>query len=302
MKKLTTEQFINKAIKIHNNKYDYSLVNYINTKTKIKIICPIHGIFEQTPTKHIHNKRGCPICGGSKKLTNRQFINKAIKIHNNKYNYSLVNYINTKTKIKIICPIHGIFKQTPNNHIIKKYGCPSCSNNKSLNTISFINRVKKIHNNKYDYSLVNYINAHTKVKIICPIHGVFEQTPNSHYQNIGCSKCHRSKGEEQIESILLKNNINFKTQKKFENCKDKRKLPFDFYLPKYNLCIEYDGEQHFKIFNNFWGGISQLSITQKHDQIKNKFCKENNINLLRIKYNENIENKLKKELNKYEKI
>ena len=180
----------------------------------------------------------------------------------------------------------------PNNHISKRYGCSKCTNNKKLSSNEFIERSKKIHGNKYDYSLVDYKNAHTKVKIICSKHGVFEQSPNSHYQNIGCPKCHRSKGEEKIEQFLICNNIKFTTQKKFKNCKDKRLLPFDFYLYELNACVEFDGLQHFNLINDFWGGVKSLKTIQKHDKIKNEFCNKNNIKLLRIKYNENVNDKL----------
>lgn len=305
---IKTQNFIKKAKHVHGDKYDYSLVNYVNSISKVKIICPIHGVFEQRPAKHLNNKRGCQICGGSKKMTTSEFINKAKYTHNDKYDYSLSDYKNNSIKVKIICPVHGIFEQSPNNHISKKHGCPLCSNNKKLTTNIFIDRCKKIHNNKYDYSLSKYVNAHSKIKIICPVHGVFEQTPNSHYQNIGCSKCKRSKGEEQIETILLKNKIKYITQKRFKNCTDKKQLPFDFYLTDYNLCIEYDGKQHFNLLNNFWGGEKTLNMIKKHDKIKDKYCEENNIYLLRIKYNDNINEKLDSIINitknnlKYEKI
>ena len=284
--------FVEKANKIHNNKYDYSLVEYINSKTKIKIICPIHGVFEQTPAKHLMG-RGCQKCGGSEKLTKELFIQKAIEIHGDKYDYSDIIYINNLTKIKIFCKkCQEYFYQSPNGHITKKYGCPKCSGNKKLNKIEFVQRSEIIHNYKYDYSLVEYINAHTKVKIICPNHGIFEQSPNSHLQNVGCPKCNRSKGEEQIEKYLLEKNIQFINQYRFDNCKDKRKLPFDFYLPEHNACIEFDGKQHFKLENNFWGGEKTVKNTQKHDNIKNDYCMKNNIILFRINYKDDLFDKL----------
>jgi len=161
-----------------------------------------------------------------------------------------------------------------------------------LNKIEFVQRSEIIHNYKYDYSLVEYINAHTKVKIICPNHGIFEQSPNSHLQNVGCPKCNRSKGEEQIEKYLLEKNIQFINQYRFDNCKDKRKLPFDFYLPEHNACIEFDGKQHFKLENYFWGGEKTVKNTQKHDNIKNDYCMKNNIILFRINYKDDLFDKL----------
>jgi len=289
--KLTTEKFTERANLIHNNKYDYSLVEYINNKTKVKIICKEHGIFIQKPINHIIQNQGCPLCYGNIKLTTEEFINSANEIHNNKYNYSLVEYKNNSTKVKISCKEHGIFEQRPNDHISKKQGCPNCINNKKKTNEEFIDIVNKIHNYKYDYSLVEYINATTKVKIICPIHGIFEQIPSSHLNSHGCPNCCESKGEEKIKSFLNEKNILFETQKSFEDCKNILNLRFDIYLPHYCVCIEFDGEQHFKIVEN-WGGVKSLNYIQNNDNIKNEYCKKNNIKLYRIRYDENINERM----------
>jgi len=284
--------FIKRSMDIHNNKYDYSLVEYKNNRIKIKIICPIHGLFEQTPYKHLIG-RGCHYCAGNLQLNTIDFIKKSNEIHNYLYDYSLSKYINTKTKVKIICKEHGVFEQSPNNHITKKQGCPKCKGGIKLTINEFINRSREIHNNKYDYSLVNYININTKVKIICPKHGVFEQTPNCHLnQGYGCQKCSESKGEKQIRKFLEKNEIKYNYEKTFENCKFKYKLKFDFYLPDYNTCIEYNGIQHYKPVNYF-GGEKVLKYQKNNDKIKDIYCKSNNIELLTIKYDEDIIPKLK---------
>ena len=128
-KNLTTEDFIKKAQEIHGNKYNYSKVKYVNYETKACIICNIHGEFWQTPDSHLHNKSGCPFCAGTKKLTTDEFIKKAQEIHGNRYDYSKVEYINNHAKVCIICPEHGEFWQTPNNHL-KGKGCPICSQSK----------------------------------------------------------------------------------------------------------------------------------------------------------------------------
>jgi len=290
-----TKEFIIKSKKIHGDKYDYSLVEYKGNKIKVKIICPEHGMFEQIPYSHLYGNK-CIYCSGLNKKTTKEFIIKSKKIHGDKYDYSLVEYKGNKIKVKIICPEHGMFEQTPLSHTINKYGCNICANNlKKININNFIERSKKIHNNKYDYSLVKYINSYTKIKIICPEHGSFEQTPHGHLQNRGCAKCNNSKGEIKILLYLKTMDINFIEQFKFKNCKNKNQLPFDFYLPGYNLCIEYDGLQHYEPVH-FFGGYKSFEIIKKHDQIKNNFCKTNNIKLIRIKYNENIIEKLKKEL------
>jgi len=287
------EKYISISNKIHNKYYDYSLVEYVNAHKKVKIICPEHGVFEQNLVNHSNGQK-CPKCSYQNKFnTNEDFIKKAKEIYGNKYDYSLVEYKNSRTKVKIICPEHGVFLITPQNFLYNKTGCYKCSiEQKTLSKIDFINNANQIHNNKYDYSLVEYKNSRTKVKIICPEHGVFIQLPNLHiHKQTGCPKCNSSKNERLIERILIENNIFFETQKKFDNCKNKRELPFDFYLPDFNLCIEYDGEQHFKSISYF-GGDEKFIETKKHDEIKTNFCLENNINLLRIRYDENLLEKI----------
>ena len=286
--KMNNDVFIKKSKEIHGNSYDYSLVEYINNYTKVKIICPLHGVFEQTPNSHLSNKNGCSKCGGTKKLTNNEFIEISNKIHNNFFDYSLTNYINNKTKVEIICPIHGVFKQKPINHTSLRQACPKCGGTEKLTNEKFIELSNKIHNNKYDYINVDYINNTKKVKIICPIHGVFEQTPNSHLRGSGCPICKTSKGELEIQRILYNKNIKYITQYTFDNCKNKRKLPFDFYLPDYNMCIEFDGKQHYETIK-YWGGEETLIKTKNNDKIKTNYCKNNNIKLIRIKYNECID-------------
>ncbi len=157
---------------------------------------------------------------------------------------------------------------------------------KSHKTEQFIKKANKIHNNKYDYSLVDYIDCKTKVKIICPIHGVFEQNPYTHYKRkCGCPNCRSSKGELKVQKYLKKNKISFIREKTFDDCRHLLPLPFDFYLPDHNICIEYDGEQHFKEIKS-WGGNEYLEKIKKRDKIKTKFCKDNNIPLIRISYKE----------------
>lgn len=198
--KLTIEKFIEKARKVHNNKYDYSKVVYKKSKDKVCIICPIHGEFYQTPNIHFRGN-GCSECSGKAKLKTKKFIEKAREVHNNKYDYSKVEYKSSTTKACIICPVHGEFYQTPNTHL-RGSGCPRCIKNIKLTTEDFIERSRKVHGNKYDYSKVEYKNIQTKVCIICPDHGEFFQIPNSHLQGSGCPKCggsYRSSTEDFIE-------------------------------------------------------------------------------------------------------
>ena len=200
-KKLTKKEFVEKSNDIHQNNYDYSLVIYVNNSTKVDIICKkCDKIFEQRPYAHL-NKHGCPYCTRRFKLDNVEFIKSAIKVHGNKYDYSLVVYINSATKVKIICPIHGIFEQLPNNHLSQKQGCPLCGGGIKSNKEEFIEKSNKIHGS-YDYSLVKYINNNTKVDIICIEHGIFKQTPHNHLNNQGCPKCGiRNRRLKNIQNI-----------------------------------------------------------------------------------------------------
>jgi len=237
------------------------------------------------------------------KLTTEEFIQKAIVIHGNKYNYSKVDYKKSSEKVKIICPIHGEFEQRPNNHLQGKI-CNICGNVYQDKNI-FIFKASQIHNNFYDYSLVEYKNCRTKIKIICPIHGEFEQRPNDHLnQKSGCPICNFSKGELQIKNWLQERDIRFETQKRFSDCKFKKPLPFDFYLPDHNICIEFDGRQHFypESFSSDRSKetkLENLKIIQHRDSIKNNYCNLNNINLIRLIYTENLYDSLNKKLLPY---
>jgi len=282
--KKSTEAFIIDAIKIHQKRYDYSLVNYINNLTLVDIICPTHGVFKQTPKKHLA-KKGCYLCGiDSMRMTKEEFICKAITKHLDKsYDYSLVDYKNVHTLVDIICPVHGVFKQTPNLHL-KTNGCKECFPTKR-STKEFISLAKKIHPSNLDYSMVEYSNNYTKVNIICSKHGVFTQTPKNHINKMyGCPTCSiKSRGEIKIKDILSKYNIDYIEQKTFDNCVYKSKLKFDFYIPISNICVEYDGIQHFEPIEYF-GGIDEFNELKIKDNLKSIYCSEHNIKLIRIPY------------------
>ena len=139
------------------------------------------------------------------------FISKAINIHGNKYDYSKVDYINAKTKIMITCKVHGIFEQTPSNHL-SNYNCQKCSNNFKLNTQTFIEKANQIHKNRYDYSIANYINTDISVSIICKEHGEFKQIPDFHInRKCGCPKCSNNVKLCLFEFITKSNKIHNNT-------------------------------------------------------------------------------------------
>ena len=231
--KITTKEFVEKARKVHGSKYDYSKVEYINNKTKVCIICPIHGEFTQTPHNHISQKQGCPVCGGSKQLTTEEFIEKAKLIHGYNYDYSKVKYVNSVTKVCIICPIHGEFWQKSSNHL-RGCKCPKCTHRSYRYSIDeFIEKSCKMHGNKYDYSKTEYTNNKIKVRIICPEHGEFWMTPNSHLSGQGCPKCKANK----LSNIYLSNTSSFieKSIKKHGNKYDYTKV--DYKGNKIKVCI-----------------------------------------------------------------
>ena len=235
------------------------------------------------------------------KWTYENFLKKAKEVHKEKYDYSLItkewwqeNYKNTYTKIPIICPIHGIYWQQVGSHIREKHGCKLCGRIKNTETHKknkknklklniFLKKAKEAHGDKYDYSLItkdwwkkNYNTSQsTSINIICKKHGIFKQKVFDHLQGSGCPTCSSSKIEQKIENTLKKYNLDFIKEFRVP----KSNLRFDFYLPKYNLAIEYDGELHFKNIK-----FSKLKETKQRDFLKNKLCHIYKINLIRIPY------------------
>jgi protein-arginine kinase activator protein McsA len=279
---LNTKIFIERSINKHGNKYDYSRSVYKTSSTPIEIICPEHGEFLQKPDYHM-NGSGCPRCNKWKINTQKEIINRFLKIHGNKYDYSKVKYLKTNLDVEIVCPKHGSFFQQPLGHF-RGQGCPKCYNEKSRrNQSDVIEDFKKVHGDKYDYSKVKYFNSKNKIEIICSKHGSFFQLPDIHKQGSGCPKCKNSLGENKIRNYLEENNIEYIQEKTFKDCKFKKVLPFDFYLPELNTVIEFDGEQHFKKVDYF-GGEETFKNTKIRDFIKNEYCKNNNIPIIRIPY------------------
>jgi hypothetical protein len=198
-KKLTQEEFVAKARAVHGDKYDYSQAVYTGGAFCITIICPTHGAFEQAPASHVVQRSGCPTCSGLNKKGPRlgidDFIQKARLAHGGKYDYSEAIFSGTKCTIRIICPVHGAFMQGAGEHTAGR-GCRECGKDTAAKaprikrtTAQFLEAAKAKHGAAYDYSLVAYINSTSEVKIICPVHGVFEQLPYCHLRGAGCQKC-----------------------------------------------------------------------------------------------------------------
>lgn len=257
---LNTDNFINRANILHNYKYDYTKTIYRGMGKPIKIICKKHGAFKQTPRLHIKRKgEKCPKCNkhhnvgkSHNKITKEYFITQSNIVHNNKYDYNNIDYVNMNTHVIIICPEHGDFSQLPVKHLTAKQGCNQCANGlrskkltSKISQSAFIENANKIHNNRYDYSLVKYINSTTKVDIICTEHGVFNQTPSNHIRNRGCLYCARetivkiSKGEtEWLDLLNIPNDKNHRQVALIPNSKS----TVDGYDPKTKTVYEFNGD------------------------------------------------------------
>jgi len=260
--KKTTDQFISEAKSVWGDKYDYSLVIYENSRTKVKII--YDGItYEQYPNGHLQEY---PVEGY---LNQTIFIEKSIKKWGDKYDYSLVNFKGPRIKVKIL--LDGIiYEQSPYNHL--KYA-PEKRNRRTNG--EFVEESNIIHDNKYNYSKTIYTLSTKKVIITCPLHGDFSQLPSRHLVS-GCSKCIESKAGKEIMKFLKKYDVKYHRQHKF---KYRNQLPFDFYIPSIRTCIEFDDDRHFN------PNISYESI-KNNDRIKNNYCDQEYINLIRIRYDQ----------------
>ena len=282
------EAFIKKARKEHGDKYNYSKVEYVDSDTKVCIICPNpeHGEFWQRPSSHAQGK-GCPKCANEStsercRLSKEDFIKKAREKHGGKYDYTKVNYVNNKTKVCIICPEHGEFKQNPKHHK-RGVGCPKCYADKvrerlTLTKEEFIEKACEKHGNKYDYSKVEYVDSNTKVCIICPNpeHGEFCQKPSKHLQGQGCPKCNLSHLERSVMNYLDNMGITYDYQKHF---KWLGQQSLDFYLPDYKVGVECQGLQHFFPVEYF-GGDKGFKQTLERDKRKKALCEKHDIKLL----------------------
>ena len=265
------EEFIKKANKVHDSKYDYSKTIYKATSKKVTIICPEHGEFEQMAGNHLRGF-GCNRCNGYVDCADG-FIEKSIRVHGHRYDYSKVKYANTITKVDIICPEHGIFSQAPNGHMEGK-GCNKCASNVKaekfiMSENDFIARAIKVHGNTYDYSKVDYKGAKEKITIICPEHGEFEQLAGSHIRGSGCSSCAGFTSLEEKElSDFLKEHIDIETS----NRKLIAPLELDIVIPSKKIAIE---------FNGLYWHQSRFVGKDYHDK-KSKLCKEKGYQLIHV--------------------
>ena len=286
IKKYNKEDFISKAIAIHGNKYHYPKVNYLNSRTKVCIICPEHGEFWQTPHNHLKGY-GCRKCGqvitaSAREKTTDKFIEEAIKVHGNKYIYTNTIYHKWNQKVCIICPEHGEFWQTPFNHL-NGSGCPKCANEKRskanlMNISEFIKRSTLRHKGKYTYDKSVYNGVMKDIIITCPIHGDFKQLPDCHLRGGGCPKCAKqvSKAEDKICEILKCLN----PQQRDRSILNGKEI--DIYIPSLRIGIEYNG---------LWWHSEELGKNKNYHINKLEECNKQGIKLIQIFEDEWVNNR-----------
>lgn len=298
---------------LHNDRYDYSCSEYLGADVKTTIVCPDHGPFQKSWSNHVSNKQGCPKCAfaGMPKhglvlgnvAKNREGIAK-LTDKLGKYPYEIVTDLtklaNNRSPVELRCGLHGLFTVLPisvlqsrnysqgklkqQNHL-----CPQCRATEAASRFSalpyerFAEAASEIHGNKYDYSLVEFINSVQKVKIGCPKHGVFEQRPVDHLKGCGCPRCNESKGEASIARWLDSHGVEYLREVCIPSFNPRKK--FDFFLPTLELYLEYDGQQHFQ-GSGSWGKTTHAQ--QDRDRKRNSWCTENGIKLEVITYKDDV--------------
>lgn len=276
---------------------------YIDATTPISHYCRKHQIYWDTSPYIALQGHGCPECCKEKirlkkRKNHSQYIDDLYTLRNDIEVRGI--YIDSKTPILHYCKIHNCEWMARPSNILNGDGCPICKSDKISKALTkdhlwYVEKLKLLHP---DINVLDeYINNETPIRHFCKLHNyVWKASPYNVFRNMGCPKCTGYKHEQLISLWLDDHNIDYISQYRFKDCKDKRTLPFDFYLPQYNTCIEYDGRQHY-IPIDFSGkgeewALEQLSIIQYHDQIKTEYCKNNDIKLLRISYLQNIEEEL----------
>ena len=286
IRRKTPEQYI-KECKEKN--VDLPIEDYKTKKIKIKFKCKKGHIYEQLPGSHLRGD-GCSYCSNNRKKTQEQYYNEC---KTKGLDLPVERYVNDRTEIKHKCSKGHIYLQTPSSHL-QGQGCSVCKGTPKRTTKQYFIECKE---SKYDLPIEEYINSHTKIKHKCSKGHIYPQTPCDHLQGYGCPVCNESHGEKFIRNYLDKYNIEYIPQKRFKELKDKTYLSYDFYLPEYNILIEYQGIQHYKE-KEFFGGKKQFKKQQYHDNLKRKYAKDNGYKLLELKYTLNTQELVDKYLSR----
>lgn len=282
----THDEYVKELLKINQNVE--VLGKYINNKTQILHRCKIDGYEWKVRPSNMLSGKGCPVCSGMKKKTHDEYIAEVEMINPNIEVAEL--FINVNTKILHRCKIDGCEWYVTPNAILRGKGCPKCAGNERYGHDGYIKRVAEINSNIEVLGM--YVNAHIPILHRCKIDGCeWFAKPNGILSGTGCPKCNESKGEKTIANWLNKNNILYESQKRFDDCRSKKPLPFDFYLPHYNVCIEYNGIQHYEPIDYF-GGQKNFESQILRDKIKREYCKKNNILLFEVPYYSDLDEEL----------
>lgn len=274
---MTKEEFLNRARNTHGYKYKYiDISDKITLRDNVKIKFG-DSIYTQNVNKHLSGK--CPEKNTPKKTT-EEFIEESKKIWGDRFEYNGTEYFGSLKKVKLFDNKRGVFiEQLASLHL---QGFES----KSLDKSEFIERSKLVSDFFYSYEDCSYKNITTKVRLRCSKHGKFEVNPFLHLNNgLCCKNCDENNFNKKMIKFLNKHGFNFERQKKFSDCKNVFELPFDFYIPSKRTLIEFDGEQHFRPVEHF-GGLKSYEQLKINDKIKNDYCEDNYINLIRIRYDQ----------------
>jgi hypothetical protein len=268
---------------------------YITNRTPILHKCKLDEHQWYARPYSILSGKGCPMCAGNVKRTHKQYIQDLILVNSNIE--PIEEYINTDTSILHQCKICQHIWSIKPNHTLNGHGCPMCefkknADNKRKPQEEYIQELSYVNS---DIEVIGeYINYITPLLHRCKKCGnEWDAKPCHTMRGHGCSVCNESHGEKGISQWLDNNSVEYISQYRFDDCRDKYPLPFDFYLPQHNICIEYNGKQHYEAID-FFGGEDAFKIRQQHDGIKKNYCQSNNINLLYISYKQNIEEELNK--------
>ena len=297
MRKKTKEEYINE-LKLKNPTVEL-VGEYLGTNTKTMHRCVIHNVLWEVKPASVLYGAGCSKCKlerfyKTRTKTHEKYVEDVKKIQ--PHIRVVGTYVEAKIPIAHYCTMHSVLWDAMPTNILHGYGCKECGNDKvreknSKSNDQYIKELAEVNNSII--SIEKYINSWTPIWHKCLVCGHrWQGSPANILYGKGCPKCRKSHGEKSIGRWLEDNNIQFISQYKFPECKNIRPLPFDFYLPKENKCIEFDGEQHFKSVE-FFGGETGYQERLYHDQIKNEYCKKNSIPLLRLTDKDNIADKLK---------
>lgn len=274
-KKLSIQDFIERASTVHDNKYDYSESVYVNTHTKLTIGCPVHGKFEQLPYDHLRGG-GCVVCSGKQRTSQSDFVSRAKQAIGEQYDFSGAVYKNLSTPVTVICPDHGEFTKSPRLILQQNRGCPSCGQDRyrqkvkssTLTTQQFVDRATLIHGSNYSYINTEYVTSSVKVRILCPNHGEFTQLPSNHLQGQGCPICSNERNKitcgGNVKGKLPTPSASRYTKRKreatgkynqqwFEKFPDSKLQPAQFYC----IEVEHDTDHFIKV------GITTRTIKQR---------------------------------------